>query len=124
MYDEYGASEDPVQLQAQVRELKVQLENQTKVILHMQSHLHRNSLSSDIVANTADPLAIREKEGTHKVDLSQDRGGQLMDRRESENQSAKDGPSVVWKDRTPNQSTNEQLLQTRSRSTSPARSLS
>ncbi|KAM4720438.1 CDK5 regulatory subunit-associated protein 2 isoform 3-T3 [Anableps anableps] len=125
MYDEYGASEDPLQLQAQVRELKVQLENQTKVILQMQSLLHRNSLSGDIVGNTSDPLTVKEKEGVHKVDRSQERGGQLRGKTKAENQSAIERPSVVnvelWKERTPNRSTSEQLHQTRSRSTSPAR---
>ncbi|XP_047228374.1 CDK5 regulatory subunit-associated protein 2 isoform X4 [Girardinichthys multiradiatus] len=125
MYDDYGASEDPLQLQAQVRELKVQLENQTKVILQMQSLLHRNSLSSDIAASASDPPTIREKEGTQKMDCSQERGGQLRGKREAVNQSARDRPSIVnmdlWKETTPNRSTSEQLHQTRSRSTSPAR---
>ncbi|MEQ2307267.1 hypothetical protein AMECASPLE_016544, partial [Ameca splendens] len=125
MYDDYGASEDPLQLQAQVRELKVQLENQTKVILQMQSLLHRNSLSSDIAASASDPPTIREKEGTQKRDCSQERGGQLRGKREAVNQSARDRPSIVnmdpWKETTPNRSTSEQLHQTRSRSTSPAR---
>ncbi|XP_015238198.1 PREDICTED: CDK5 regulatory subunit-associated protein 2 isoform X2 [Cyprinodon variegatus] len=122
IYDEYGASEDPLQLQAQVRELKVQLENQTKVILQMQSLLHRNSLSSDIVANTSDPLSIREKEGPHKVDYGPESGGKLRGQREAENQSRSNVVNMdLWKDRTPNRTTSEQLNQTRSRSTSPAR---
>ncbi|XP_054908682.1 CDK5 regulatory subunit-associated protein 2 isoform X3 [Poeciliopsis prolifica] len=125
MYDEFGASEDPLQLQAQIRELKAHLENQAKVILQMQSLLHRNSLSTDVVANTSDPLSIKEKDGAHKVNCSQERVGQPSGKREAENQSATDRAGVVnidlWKERTPNRSTNEQLQQNRSRSTSPAR---
>ncbi|XP_027882324.1 CDK5 regulatory subunit-associated protein 2 isoform X1 [Xiphophorus couchianus] len=125
MYDEFGASEDPLQLQAQVRELKAHLENQAKVILQMQSLLHRNSLSSDVAANTSDPLTVREKDGAHKVDCGQERVGQPSGKKEAENQSATDRAGVVnidlWKERTLNRSTNEQLQQTRSRSTSPAR---
>ncbi|XP_014899100.1 CDK5 regulatory subunit-associated protein 2 isoform X9 [Poecilia latipinna] len=125
MYDEFGASEDPLQLQAQVRELKAHLENQAKVILQMQSLLHRNSLSSDVVANTSDPLAVREKDGAHKADCGQERVGQPSGKKEAENQPATDRAGVVnidlWKERTLNRSTNEQLHQTRSRSTSPAR---
>lgn len=125
MYDEFGASEDPLQLQAQVRELKAHLENQAKVILQMQSLLHRNSLSSDVVANTSDPLTVREKDGAHKVDCSQERVRQPSGKKEAENQFATDRAGVVnidlWKERTLNRSTNEQLQQTRSRSTSPAR---
>ncbi|XP_014852641.1 PREDICTED: myomegalin-like isoform X3 [Poecilia mexicana] len=127
MYDEFGASEDPLQLQAQVRELKAHLENQAKVILQMQSLLHRNSLSSDVVANTSDPdpLAVREKDGAHKADCGQERVGQPSGKKEAENQPATDRAGVVnidlWKERTLNRSTSEQLHQTRSRSTSPAR---
>uniref|UniRef100_A0A3P9MVD6 CDK5 regulatory subunit associated protein 2 n=3 Tax=Poecilia reticulata TaxID=8081 RepID=A0A3P9MVD6_POERE len=125
MYDEFGASEDPLQLQAQVRELKAHLENQAKVILQMQSLLHRNSLSSDMVANTSHPLAVREKDDAHKADCNQERVGQPSGKKEAENQSATDRAGVVnidlWKERTLNRSTNEQLHQTRSRSTSPAR---
>ncbi|PWA26806.1 hypothetical protein CCH79_00001062 [Gambusia affinis] len=125
MYEEFGASEDPLQLQAQVRELKAHLENQAKVILQMQSLLHRNSLSSDVAANTSDPLTVREKDGAHKVDCGQERVGQPSGKKEAENQSAADRAGVVnidlWKERTLDRSTNEQLQQTRSRSTSPAR---
>lgn len=130
VYDEYGVSEDPLQLQAQVRELKVQLENQTKVILQMQNLLRRNSLSSDLAANTSDPsIIIKDQEGTQKEDLGQDRGhrtGQLREKKEGENQAMKDKTSrlnmELEKERTLNRSTSEQLPQTRSRSTSPARS--
>ncbi|XP_035996244.1 CDK5 regulatory subunit-associated protein 2 isoform X2 [Fundulus heteroclitus] len=120
-YEDYGASEDPLQLQAQVRELKVQLEHQTKVILQMQSLLHRNSLPGDAAANASEPLAARENEGAPKADRTQERGG----KREADNQAARDRAAAVnaalWKERTPDRSTSEQLRQSRSRSTSPAR---
>ncbi|XP_054874995.1 CDK5 regulatory subunit-associated protein 2 isoform X2 [Amphiprion ocellaris] len=128
VYDAYGVSEDPLQLQAQVRELKVQLENQTKLILQMQSLLRRNSLSSDLVANPSDPSVFKDQEGTHKEDRSQDRSyrsGQLREKKEGENQAMKDKTSHLnldlEGDRTPNKGTSEHLQQTRSRSTSPAR---
>ncbi|XP_040013049.1 CDK5 regulatory subunit-associated protein 2 isoform X3 [Xiphias gladius] len=129
VYDEYGVSEDPLQLQAQVRELKVQLENQTKLILQMQNVLRRNSLSSDLVANTSDPsVVIRDQEGKQKEDNNQDRSyrtGQLKGKREGENQEMKDKNSClnmeVERERRVNRSMSEQLSQTRSRSTSPAR---
>ncbi|XP_023258444.1 CDK5 regulatory subunit-associated protein 2-like isoform X4 [Seriola lalandi dorsalis] len=129
VYDEYGVSEDPLQLQAQVRELKVQLENQTKLILQMQNLLRRNSLSSDLVANISEPsIFIRDPEGKQKEDHSQDRSyrtGQLREKREGENQAMKDKTSrlnmELERERILNRSTSEQLPQTRSRSTSPAR---
>uniref|UniRef100_A0A8D3D4E0 Centrosomin N-terminal motif 1 domain-containing protein n=1 Tax=Scophthalmus maximus TaxID=52904 RepID=A0A8D3D4E0_SCOMX len=127
VYDEYGVSEDPLQLQAQVRELKVQLENQTKLVLQMQNLLRRNSLSSDHVANTSDPsVVIKDQEGTRK--LSQDRSyrtGQQREKKEGENQAMRDKTIRLYmeqeRERTLNRSTPEKLPQTRSRSTSPAR---
>ncbi|XP_074472901.1 CDK5 regulatory subunit-associated protein 2 isoform X1 [Sebastes fasciatus] len=128
VYDEYGVSKDPLQLQGQVRELKVQLENQTKLILQMQSLLHRSSLSSDLVANTSDPSTVRDQEGTQREDHSQDRSyrsGQLREKNEGENQTMKDKTICLnmelERERTLNRSMNEQLQQSRSRSTSPAR---
>ncbi|XP_045922073.1 CDK5 regulatory subunit-associated protein 2 isoform X2 [Micropterus dolomieu] len=128
VYDEYGVSEDPLQLQGQVRELKVQLENQTKLILQMQSLLRRNSLSSDLAANTSDPSAIRDQEGTQREDRNHDRSyrnGQLREKKEGDNQVMKDKTSHLNMDlereRTLNRSMSDQLQQTRSRSTSPAR---
>ncbi|KAM8742927.1 CDK5 regulatory subunit-associated protein 2 isoform 3-T3 [Acanthopagrus schlegelii] len=127
-FDEYGVSEDPLQLQGQVRELKVQLENQTKLILQMQSFLRRSSLSSDLAANTSDPSTVRDQEGTQREDHSQDRscrGGQLKEKSEGEKHAMKDKNShlnvEVDRERALNRSTSEQLQQTRSRSTSPAR---
>ncbi|XP_008298824.1 CDK5 regulatory subunit-associated protein 2 isoform X2 [Stegastes partitus] len=128
VYDAYGVSEDPLQLQAQVRELKVQLENQTKLILQMQSLLRRNSLSSDLVANTSDLSIIKDQEGAQKEDRSQDRSyrsGQLREKKEGENQAMKDKTShlnlELERERTLNKGTSEHLQQTRSGSTSPAR---
>ncbi|XP_040914150.1 CDK5 regulatory subunit-associated protein 2 isoform X2 [Toxotes jaculatrix] len=126
-YDEYGVSEDPLQLQAQVRELKVQLENQTKLILQMQNLLRRNS--SDLIANTSDlPTIMRDEEGTHKDNHGQDRSyrtGKLREKKEGNNHAMKDKTSCLnielERERTLNRSSGEQLPQTRSRSTSPAR---
>ncbi|XP_031711906.1 CDK5 regulatory subunit-associated protein 2 isoform X5 [Anarrhichthys ocellatus] len=128
VYDEYGVSKDPLQLQGQVRELKFHLENQTKLILQMQSLLRRNSLSSDLVTNTSDPTTVKDQEGTQREDRSPDRsyrGGQLREKKEGENQAMNDKTSSLnmelERERTLNRSMSEQLQQTRSRSTSPAR---
>ncbi|XP_063746348.1 CDK5 regulatory subunit-associated protein 2 isoform X3 [Eleginops maclovinus] len=127
-YDDYGVSKDPLQLQAQVRELKFQLENQTKLILQMQSLLRRNSLSSDLVPSPPDPLTNRDQAGIHREDKSQHMGyrsGQLREKKEGENQAMKDETTLLNtgldRERTLNRSTNEQQQQSRSRSTSPAR---
>ncbi|KAM7368804.1 hypothetical protein PAMP_013111 [Pampus punctatissimus] len=126
MYEDYGASEDPIQLQTQVRELKVQLESQTKLILQMQSLLRRNSLSSDLVANTSDLSVVRDQEGTQREDRTRDRsyrGGLLGEKKEGENQAMKDKSSRLNMEleREKTLSRSQQLQQTRSRSTSPAR---
>lgn len=119
VYDEYGVSEDPLQLQGQVRELKVQLENQNKLIFQMQSLLRHNS--SDIFANTTDPSTIRDQEVTPSEKRSQER-----EEKEGENQVMKDKTSrlnmELERERAQNRILSEQLQQTRSRSTSPARS--
>ncbi|XP_016894039.1 CDK5 regulatory subunit-associated protein 2 isoform X5 [Cynoglossus semilaevis] len=129
IYDEYGISKDPLQLQAQVRELKVQLENQTKLILQMQSLLRRNSHCSDLVANSTEPsIIIGYPEGTQKKDRSQNKVNSPERHREKQ-----EGDSQVMKDKTGllnmqlegerslNRSTSEQLSHTRSSSTSPAK---
>lgn len=94
----------------------------------MQSLLRRSSLSSDLVANTSDPSTVRDQEGTQREDRSQDRSyrsGQLREKKEGENQAMKDKTShlnmELERERTLNRSMSEQLQQTRSRSTSPAR---
>ncbi|XP_068562793.1 CDK5 regulatory subunit-associated protein 2 isoform X3 [Cebidichthys violaceus] len=128
VYDEYGVSKDPLRLQGQVRELKFQLENQTKLMLQMQSLLRRNSLSSDLVANASDPSTVKDQDGTQREDRSPDRsyrGGQLRENKEGENQAMNDRTSSLnmelERERTLNRSMSEQLQQTRSRSASPAR---
>ncbi|KAM7392630.1 hypothetical protein PAMA_007649 [Pampus argenteus] len=126
MYEDYGASEDPLQLQTQVRELKVQLESQTKLILQMQSLLRRNSLPSDLVANSSDPSVVRDQERTQREDCTRDRGyrgGLLREKKEGENQAMKDKTSRLNMEleREKTLSRSQQLQQTRSRSTSPAR---
>ncbi|XP_053303708.1 CDK5 regulatory subunit-associated protein 2 isoform X4 [Pleuronectes platessa] len=129
IYDEYGVSENPIQLQGQVRELKVQLENQTKLNLQMQNLLRRSSLSSDRIANASDHSAvIRDQEGTRREERCQDSSYstvQQREKKEGENQAMKDKTSHLNVDqegeRTLNKSITEQLPQTRSRSASPAR---
>lgn len=128
VYDEYGASEDPLQLQGQVRELKVQLENQTKVVLQMQSLLRHSSLSGDL-ANASDSSTTRDQEAAQKERANQERSyasGVLREKKEGENQVRKDKTShlnvELERERTQNRIMSEQLQQTRSRSTSPARS--
>ncbi|XP_034753076.1 myomegalin-like isoform X5 [Etheostoma cragini] len=128
VYDEYGVSKDPLQLQGQVRDLKVQLENQTKLILQMQSLLHRNSLSSDLVASPSDPSTVRREDESKQEDQRQDRSyrsGQLREKKEGENLAMKVKTNYLTKElereRTLNTSMSEKLQQTRSRSTSPAR---
>ena len=46
-YEDYGVSEDPAQLRAQITELKRHLESQLRVIVHLQALLRPGSLSSD-----------------------------------------------------------------------------
>ncbi|KAM3874007.1 CDK5 regulatory subunit-associated protein 2 [Diretmus argenteus] len=128
-YEDYGVSEDPLQLQAQVRELKVQLESHTKVILHMQSLLRRNSLSSDLVTTTSDPSMVRDQEGLRREGHTQERSyrsGELREKLEEENQVMKDQIShlsvELERERTLNRSVSElQQTQRQSRSPSPAR---
>ncbi|KAK2819336.1 hypothetical protein Q5P01_024897 [Channa striata] len=125
VYDEYGVSEDPLQLQSQVRELKIQLEIQTKLILQMQNLLRRNSLSSDLVANTFDPSILRDQQRKQKEDHGQEknyRTGQLREIKEGENQPEEDKTNLdLERERQLNRIINEQLQQTCSRSASPAR---
>ncbi|XP_078143085.1 CDK5 regulatory subunit-associated protein 2 isoform X1 [Centroberyx gerrardi] len=126
-YEDYGVSEDPLQLQAQVRELKVQLESQTRVILQMQSFLRRNSLTSDLVTTTSDPSMVRDKEGIQREGSTQERSYKSGELLEGENQVMKNKTShlnaELERERTLNRSMSEQLQQAqqRSRSASPAR---
>ncbi|KAG2469928.1 MYOME protein, partial [Polypterus senegalus] len=48
VFDDYGHTDDPAQLQHQVKELKEQLESYQKAIHQLQSYLHKNSLSVDL----------------------------------------------------------------------------
>ncbi|XP_024155482.1 CDK5 regulatory subunit-associated protein 2 isoform X3 [Oryzias melastigma] len=126
VFEDYGASEDPLQLQAQIRDLKVQLENQSKLILQMQSLLRRNSLSSiSPAASICDPFTTREPEGTFKVERSQEgncRGGQPKGKQgegQSKNKSSLPGKDLDG-EKVQDRSMSE-LQHARSRSTSPAR---
>lgn len=118
VYDEYGASDDPHQLQRQVRELKVQLEHQTRVVVQLQSLLRHGALAVD--------SAVRDQLGAQREEPGQEvssRSG--LQRRSStgESRAVKDKTSPVsveverMEDRM-----GEQLLQNLSRSASPARS--
>nr|XP_057905797.1 myomegalin-like isoform X2 [Doryrhamphus excisus] len=107
-YEDYSLSEDPLQLQTQVRDLKVQLESQTKVILQMQSLLRRNSC--DPVASPSDQSL--DQDGPQ---------GRSHDRRPSREQMReKEGDGEMNREAGRTQSMKEQLQHTRSRSTSPA----
>ncbi|KAM9841643.1 CDK5 regulatory subunit-associated protein 2 [Aulostomus maculatus] len=127
-FEDYGMSEDPLQLQTQVRELKVQLESQTKLILQMQNLLRRSSHSVDAVANNFDLSVIRNQEGTQKEDFTHDRrysSGQLREKEEGETQAMKSKSGYVKmeleRETLLNRSMSDQLQQARSRSASPAR---
>lgn len=119
-YDKYGVSEDPLQLQGQVRELKAQLENQTKVILQMQRLLRHNSLSSDLDFINPDPSSVRDQKG-RKEEPSQEGC-----KKERENTVMKDKTCQLSmeleREQAQNIRLNEQLQQPNSGSTSPARS--
>ncbi|KAM9794762.1 CDK5 regulatory subunit-associated protein 2 isoform 6-T7 [Syngnathus typhle] len=102
-YEDYGLSEDPLLLQAQVRELKVQLERQAKLARQMQR-------------NAVDPV------GGHRSDQLTDRDGtQSRPARPGREQTRDEEPratSDVEAER--KTSAKGQLQQARSRSTSPA----
>ncbi|MGH0118935.1 UNVERIFIED_CONTAM: hypothetical protein FKN15_054929 [Acipenser sinensis] len=77
IYDDYGFTDDSVELKQQVMELKTKLENYQRVIHHLQSLLRRNSLSSDLLTIVSEPgqqttVTLQEEHG----DLEQD--GQEM----------------------------------------------
>lgn len=120
VYDKYGVSEDPLQLQGQVRELKAQLKNQTKVILQMQSLLRHSSLSSDLDFSTPDPSSVRDQKGRRTEEQSQEGV-----KKEGENTVMKDKTShlsmELEREQAQNRRMSEQLQQTSSGSTSPAR---
>lgn len=126
VYDEYGASDDPHQLQRQVRELKVQLEHQTRVVLQLQSLLRHGSLAGDSAASASESCAVRDQLGAQREQPGQEvSNGSGLQRRSStgESRAAKDKTSQVHVEveRTEDRM-GEQLLQNLSRSASPARS--
>lgn len=128
VYDEYGASDDPLQLQRQVRELKVQLEHQTRVVLQLQSLLRHGSLAGDsAAAGTSESSAVRDQLGAQR----EEPGQEASTRSELQRRSSSTGESQAVKDKTSQvdveaerseDRTGEQLLQNLSRSASPARS--
>lgn len=110
-FEEYGLSEDPLLLQAQVRELKVHLENQIKLIHQMQSLERRN------------PVA-----GHHSDQLTNQGGAQIHHARPSREQMRekdcdKEAPAIIGEtsEAERKKSAKEQLQHARSRSASPAR---
>lgn len=128
VYEEYGASDDPHQLQRQVRELKVQLENQTRLVLQLQSLLRHSSLSADLAASTSESSAARDQVGPQREEPGQEFGNRsgLKKRSSNEENRAMKDKTVqlnmeVEKQRTEDRM-GDQLQQNLSRSTSPARS--
>lgn len=128
VYDEYGATTDPQQLQRQVRELKVQLEHQTRVVLQLQSLLRHGSLAGDSAVSTSESSAVRDQLRGQREEPGQEgsnRSGLHIGSSTTESQAARDKSSQVNvevdKERTEDRM-GEQLLQNLSRSASPARS--
>lgn len=128
-YDDYGASDDPQQLQRQVRELKVQLEHQTRLALQLQSLLRHGSLAGDSAASASESSAARDQVGAQREEPRQEAGNRSGPQRRGssggESRAMKDRTSQLnveaEKERTEDR-TGEQLQQNLSGSTSPARS--
>lgn len=123
VYDEYGASDDPHQLQRQVRELKMQLEHQARVVLQLQSLLRHGSLAGDSAAGTSGSSAVRDQLGAHREEPGREvssRSG-LQPRTPEVKDTTSQANVEVDKERTEDRM-GEQLLQNLSRSSSPARS--
>ncbi|XP_010899423.2 CDK5 regulatory subunit-associated protein 2 [Esox lucius] len=124
-FDSYGLSEDPVQLKAQVGELKTQLESQHREILHLQTLLRRRaSLSSELLTVASDSHVAPG--GAPGSESPRD-GGQEEGSQEGEQEGLKEKMNRVnvelERERSMNRSMMEQLQQAqhRSRSASPAR---
>ena len=115
-FEDYGVSEDPVELKAQVMELRLQLENQTRVAQQMQSLLSRNIFPSNLVSTPVD--ASREHHAW-PVMVEDGVGQRMRDEIGELNQELETQRSL-------NKKMSEQLqqlqqVQQRSRSASPAR---
>ncbi|XP_061555293.1 CDK5 regulatory subunit-associated protein 2 isoform X3 [Phycodurus eques] len=112
-YEEYGLSEDPLQLQAQVRELKIQLESQTKLVSQMQSLVRRNSINlvaghrSDQSTNRDGTQGRHPRPSREQMRENEGDGKDQSIRSEASEAAGKKGMK-------------EQLQHSRSRSTSPA----
>nr|XP_029499873.1 myomegalin-like isoform X2 [Oncorhynchus nerka] len=120
-FDSYGLCEDPAQLQAQVRELKTQLESQHQVILHLQTMLRRRaSLSSELLTATSDSHTAT---GGHTGSERGEEERSLEGEGEVTKEKMKSMSMELERERSVNRSMSEQLLQAqqRSRSASPAR---
>ncbi|XP_019738154.1 CDK5 regulatory subunit-associated protein 2 isoform X3 [Hippocampus comes] len=108
-FEEYGLSEDPLLLQAQVRELKVHLESQTKLILQMQS-VRRNP----VAGHCSDQLTNQDGAQIHHARPSRE---QMREKDCDREAPAKIGETS---DAERKKSAKEQLQHARSRSASPA----
>ncbi|KAJ7988233.1 hypothetical protein DPEC_G00321470 [Dallia pectoralis] len=128
-FDSYGLSEDPVQLRAQVGELKTHLESHHRVVLHLQTLLQRRaSMSSELL--TATPDSHVATGGPTDSERPAD-GGKEEERRQEVEEGLKEGlkekmnrmNEELERQRSVNRSMSEQLKQAeqRSRSVSPAR---
>ncbi|XP_028318007.1 CDK5 regulatory subunit-associated protein 2 isoform X2 [Gouania willdenowi] len=127
VFNEYGVSEDPLQLQGQVRELKVQLETQTKLILQMQSLLRKSSISSDLATGVSELPFTKDQCNTHKEEGLHENGSrtglQQQGKKDEEKLPMKDKTSClnVELQREKMLKNGEHSQQNRSSSTSPAR---
>ncbi|XP_061912817.1 CDK5 regulatory subunit-associated protein 2 isoform X8 [Entelurus aequoreus] len=117
-YEDCGLSDDPLQLQTQVRDLKIQLESQNKIILQLQSLLRRNSC--DPMASPSDQSMNQDSSQGHSHNRrpSQEQIGEKED--VGEDQAIKSKSSHMNREEGRNNSMKEQLQHNRSRSTSPA----
>ncbi|XP_059894564.1 CDK5 regulatory subunit-associated protein 2 isoform X6 [Gadus macrocephalus] len=129
-FEDYGVSEDPVELKAQVMELRLQLENQTRVAQQMQSLLGRHIFPSNLVSTPVDasrdqhawPGVVygRSQERSHSAaELKEGRDGEVQRMREEIGVLKQE----LERERSLNRNISEQLqqVQQRSRSASPAR---
>uniref|UniRef100_A0A8C5B157 Uncharacterized protein n=1 Tax=Gadus morhua TaxID=8049 RepID=A0A8C5B157_GADMO len=129
-FEDYGVSEDPVELKAQVMELRLQLENQTRVAQQMQSLLGRHIFPSNLVSTPVDTSRDQHAWPGVVYGRSQERShsaAELKEGRDREGQRMREEIGVLKqeleRERSLNRNMSEQLqqVQQRSRSASPAR---
>ncbi|XP_046901597.1 CDK5 regulatory subunit-associated protein 2-like isoform X3 [Hypomesus transpacificus] len=121
-YEDYGVSEEPAELRAQIAELKRHLESQLRVIVHLQALLRPHSLSSD--PPTGGPEGAGAQDGTPAGLPERGEGGgkEGVERQAMEERIGRLSVELE-RERRVNRSMSEQLqqVQHRSRSASPAR---